>query len=208
MPTQEQKISVKLSFLELRGRRTHGLCVRHKEDVLGWKILSRVVWLLTLGKVSLIDQFWTTIGNVVYVPRRLDQNGKTLRFGALPFEDYRILSHELKHVEQFYLMGFPSIKGGRALGVLLMGLLYFFVFFPVGLAYARYRFEREAYMEGLVAARVIGLEIPPLMEQAIRYCSVSPWYLWMWPFPQQVRKWFESQFDARCHSALRESPDA
>jgi len=197
-----QRASLRLSVLEFRGKREYGLCIRHKEEVMGWRVLSAVISVLTFGKVSLLKKFWTTIGNVVYVPKRVDQNGKVFRFGDLPYEDYCTLSHELAHVKHFYNLGFPSVKGGKAVGVLLMLLLYFFVFFPVGLAYARYRFEREAYMAGLLAAHVIGLEIPQRMELAIRYCSTSPTYLWMWPFPQSVRRWFVAEFASRCRNTV------
>lgn len=208
MLMDEQKVSVKLSLLEFQSKRTYGLCIRHKEDVLGWRILAAIVRFLTVGKVNLLEKFWTTIGNVVYVPKRVDQNGKNLRFGDLPFADYPALRHELFHVAQFYKWGFPSFRGGRAIGVVLLGFCYFFVFFPVGLAYVRYRLEREAYLEGLLAARSIGLNILQRKEKAIQYCSVSPYYLWMWPFPRSVRRWFETQLDIRSHSALRPSQDA
>jgi len=208
MMTDEQKVSVKLSLLEFRGKKEFGLCIKHKEDVLAWRILSAVILVLTFGYVNMLKKFWTTIGNVVYVPKRVDAKGRVFRYGDLPYTDYRTLSHEMVHVRQFYKWGFPGIKGGRAVGVVLVGLYYFFVFFPVGLAYGRYRLEREAYLGGLLAAKSIGLEIPPLMEKAIRYCSTSPEYLWMWPFPRSVRRWFEYQLEERSHSVLRPPPDA
>lgn len=218
MPTEEQQVSVKLSLLELRGHREFQLCIKHKEDVTGWRILSAIVMLLTFGMVNLLEKFWVTFGNVVYVPRRVDQKGKVYRYGDLPYEDYVVLSHELKHVEQYARLGFTSFKGGRALGVVVFELLYIFLFFPIGLAYGRYRLEREAYLAGIIAARRIGYDEwasrhyskppQPQLEKAIRACSTSPWYLWPWPFPKSVRQWFEAALlreEARSRSVLRSS---
>jgi hypothetical protein len=221
MATEEQKVALKLQLLEFRAKREYGLCIKHKEDVLAWRILSAVVLVLTFGKVNMLEQFWATIGNVVYVPRRYDpEQKKTYRYGDLPFDDYKTLSHELCHVKWFYKLGFPSFKGGRAIGVVIFALLYIFPIFPVGLAYFRYRFEREAYLAGLLAAKRIGYEEyvkthyqgphEPLIDKAVRYCSTSPYYLWMWPFPRSVRRWFEAALlreEARAHSVLRSSQD-
>jgi len=220
MPTEEQQMHMKLALLELRARRELQLCIKHKDEVKGWRILAAIVMLLTFGKVNLLTRFWATIGNVVYVPLRLDEKGKVYRYGDLPYEDYYILSHELKHVEQFARLGFPKVRGGRALGVVVFALLYIFPFFPIGLAYGRYRLEREAYLAGLVAAKRIGYEKwasrhyqkPPLpqLEKAIQACSVSPWYLWPWPFPQSVRRWFVAALlreEERSRSVLRSSQD-
>jgi hypothetical protein len=199
MPSEQQKISVKLALLEFKGKRAFGLCIKHKQEVLAWRVLARIVLVLTFGQVNLLEKFWSTIGNVVYVPKRVDPKGKVLLFGDLPFEDYRVLSHELVHVEDFYRFGFPSVKGGRAVGVALFILIYVFLFFPVGLAYGRYRLERKAYLAGLIAAkRCGGYDITAQAEflrRAVRSCSTSPWYLWPWPFPQQVQRWFEHQLD-------------
>jgi hypothetical protein len=196
---EQQKMSVKLALLEFKGKRAFGLCIKHKQEVLAWRILASIVKVLTFGKVNLLERFWSTIGNVVYVPKRVDPKGKVLLFGDLPLEDYRVLSHELAHVELFYKLGFPSVKGGRAVGVALFTLIYVFLFFPVGLAYGRYRIERKAYLAGLIAAKRCGgytiIEQAELLRKAVRSCSTSPWYLWPWPFPQQVQRWFERQLD-------------
>jgi len=202
-----QDVASKLSILEFTGKKAFGLCIKHKEDVFGWQLLTMIVLTLTLGQVNLLKQSWTTIGNVVYVPVRTDKEGKILRYGDLPYTDYKGLAHEIVHVEQFYKWRLKSMKYGRAAGAVLLILYYLFVFFPIGLAYGRYRIEREAFLEGLLAAKAIGLEIPPLIERAVYHCSTSPWYLWMWPFPRLVRHWFETQYESRCRSKLRPSPD-
>jgi hypothetical protein len=204
MPIED--VASKLSIVEFRGNRAFDLCIKHKEDVFGWQLLAVIVIILTFGQVNLLKQSWTTIGNVVYVPIRVNKNGKILRYGDLPYTDYICMVHEMVHVEQFYKWRLKSMKYGRAAGDVLLILYYFFVFFPVGLAYGRYRIEREAFLEGLFAARAIGLEIPPLMERAIYHCSTSPWYLWMWPFPRSVRRWFETQYEARFRKKLPPSP--
>lgn len=203
MMTKEREVEVKLFLLEFTARRKLQLCIKHKEEVLAWRILAAIVLVLTFGKVNMLERFWSTIGNVVYVPRRYNPDKKkTYRYGDLPYEDYYILSHELEHVRQYAKLGFTSFKGGRAIGVVIFALLYIFPFFPIGLAYGRYLLERKAYLAGLIAAKEIGYEewtkrhymhsTPPL-EKAVRNCSVSPYYLWPWPFQKSVRRWFETQ---------------
>lgn len=197
MPIED--VASKLSILELTGLRHFNLCIRHKEEVFGWQLLAVIVVILTFGQINLLKQSWTTIGNVVYVPIRTNKEGKILRYGDLPYTDYCCLSHEMVHVKQFYKWRVKSMKYGRAVGDALLILYYFFVFFPVGLAYGRYKIEREAFLEGLFAAKAIGLDVPPRMERAIYHCSTSPWYLWMWPFRRSVRRWFEEQFETKTH---------
>lgn len=213
MLTEKQKLSVKLTLLEIEGKRNFGLCIKYKEHVRAWRILAKIVRILTFGKVDLLTRFWATFGNVVYVPRRTTKNGRLYLFGDLPITDYRILTHELVHVEQYYKMGFPKIKGGRVLGVILFELMYIFLFFPIGLAYGRYLLERKAYLAGLIAAKRSGCytvtQQAELLQKAVRSCSTSPWYLWPWPFPRQVRRWFEHQLALEeAEQARREAQDA
>lgn len=197
MLTETQKMHVKLTLLEIKGKNEYGLCLKYKEHVRAWRILAKIVKILTFWQVDLLTRFWSTIGNVVYIPKRYTDKGKAYYFGEFPTEDYRVLSHELEHVKQFYKLSIKKVKGGRAVGVVLFGLMYIFMFFPIGLAYGRYKLEREAYLAGLLAAKrckqYSATELDDLLKKAVRSCSTSPWYLCPWPFPRQVRRWFEHQ---------------
>ena len=211
MISEEQRVFEKLQLLNLGATRRFGLVVKHKEDVLAWRVRAAVVYVLTFGKVKLLETSWTTIGTTVYVPRRYDKDQKkTYRYGDLPFHDYVGLSHELVHV----------VDCSKA-GIALFLLGYVFVFFPIGFAYVRYRLERKAYLTGLIAAKRIGYEKyikqhykgphEPLLDRAVRNCSTAPMYLWMWPFPKSVRRWFETQLaleDKQSRSVLQASIDA
>jgi hypothetical protein len=192
MTKEEQRVALKLELFEARAKQKYKFQIRHKEDVLGWQILTVIVFFLTFFQVNLLEKSWVTIGKVVYVPRRYDpKQRKVYRYGDLPFEDYCALSHELEHIKQY-----------AKFGVVVFLLIYIFPFFPIGLAYGRYWLERQAYLAGILAAKSIEyeawarqhyLETPtPPLEKAIQACSTSPWYLWPWPFQASVRRWFEA----------------
>jgi len=69
--------------------------------------------------------------------------------------------------------------------------VYLVPFFPIGLAYGRARLEWEAYAETLRATfELFGLERAKALESEIVRRFTGPDYAWMWPFPSQVRRWF------------------
>jgi hypothetical protein len=72
----------------------------------------------------------TTIGNRIYVPRSL-----------LPTDLRRLLVHEIEHVQQCRALGFWLHPW---LGFPIYMLLYLILPFPIGLAFWRYWYEREA----------------------------------------------------------------
>ena len=87
-----------------------------------WALLG-----LTLGRMtSYLDSFQTTIRRTVYVTDDWDDRD--------PWDRYVTMRHEAVHLRQFRRYTLPG-----------MAFLYLLIPLPVGLAYFRYRFEREAY---------------------------------------------------------------
>src|SRR5262245_49463510 len=98
---------------------------------------------VTLGGMRrYLDSFQTTIGSTVYVTEDWDAKS--------PLDRYITLRHEAVHLRQFRRWTLP-----------VMGFLYVFLPLPVGLAYFRMRFEKEAYAESIrAAAEVYGPDYP------------------------------------------------
>jgi hypothetical protein len=65
---------------------------------------------------------------------------------------------------------------------------------PIGLAWFRARFEREAYAESIrAAAEVWGRDYPARSEyrEHIVQQFVGSAYGWMWPFRGQIERWYD-----------------
>jgi len=98
---------------------------------------------------------------------------------------YVLLRHERVHLRQ-----------RRRMGDVVMGLVYLFPLFPIGLAWGRARIEWEAYVETIVAtAELYGIEAARKLEDDIVRRYVGPDYGWMWPFPATIRRWFRRAID-------------
>ena len=92
----------------------------------------------------------------------------------------RILTHELVRANQLKRWTTPGFF-----------LLYFLFPFPIGLAYFRYRFNREAYVaEFAIAVKYKILRRDLLIDHAVKQL-VSINCGWPWPFPKSIRAWFE-----------------
>ena len=131
---------------------------------------------LTFGRMrSYLDSFQTTIGCTVYVTPDWDD----LDFDAR----YVTMRHEAIHLRQF-----------RRYTMVGMALLYVFVPLPMGLAWFRAYFEKQAYAESIrAAAEVWGPDHPRrasfrthIVEQFI-----GPSYGWMWPFRPAIERWYD-----------------
>lgn len=142
--------------------------------------------LLTFGgQRRYLSDYVTTLGARVYVPRGWSSRR--------PEDRLVTMRHERVHLRQFRRWSFP-----------LMALLYLLLPLPLGLAYGRYRFEREAYEETLRAAcEVWGRDA--VCNAAFRAGIVAQFtsgaYGWMWPFPGAVERWYD-----RVLSSLVEPP--
>ena len=143
-----------------------------------WKALTVVLKILSFGKIdSMYTGFITTIGRRVFFPA-----GWSIKnAGAM---DYTHLRHEAKHVRDNIRLG----GGSAAIGTFIMGFLYLFVPLPIGFAWFRYKFEREAYAESYYASKKAGFV--PDTKQYVELLS-GPQYLWAWCKKKDVQRWFK-----------------
>jgi hypothetical protein len=131
---------------------------------------------LTLGRMrSYLDGYQTTIGSTVYVTADWD--------GRDPLERYVTLRHEAIHLRQFRAFTLPG-----------MALLYLLLPLPMGLAWFRAYFEKEAYAESVrAAAEVWGPGFP--RGDAYRRHVIAQFtgaaYGWMWPFRAGLERWYD-----------------
>jgi hypothetical protein len=131
---------------------------------------------LTLGRMrSYLDSYQTTIGSTLYVTCDWDDLD--------PDERYVTLRHEAIHLRQFRTFTLPG-----------MALLYLLFPLPMGLAWFRAYFEKEAYAETVrAAAEVWGPEFP--RRAAYRQYVIDQFtgasYGWMWPFRASLERWYD-----------------
>jgi hypothetical protein len=131
---------------------------------------------LTFGGMRrYLDGYQTTIGSTIYVTADWDDRPDDAR--------YVTLRHEAVHLRQFRKYTLPG-----------MALLYVLLPLPVGLAWFRARFEKEAYAETIRAqADVYGPDYPRSTDarRAIIDQFVGPSYGWMWPFRASLERWYD-----------------
>lgn len=103
-----------------------------------------------------------------------------------PFSKLSVLRHERQHLIWF-----------RRHTTILAAFLYLLVFFPIGLAYYRARFERAGYQES-VRTRVqyfgASQRVKDDCWEMYKRVFTGWMYLKMWPFPKRIRKWFEEDW--------------
>jgi hypothetical protein len=105
-----------------------------------WNALSWIVKIVTFGKNDKFGlNYTTTIGKTISMPIAFWDSRK-----QDPFMFFKILNHELTHVRQAYRLG----RGSFWLGMILYPIMYLFLPLPLGLAYFRYTYERDAYVAG------------------------------------------------------------
>jgi hypothetical protein len=153
-----------------------------------WKTLHWLVAIVTFGQNrDFLRGYYTTIGPVIGLPNGMKPAA------ANP----ATLMHEAEHVQQFRSLGW----GNAWVGIPLMLLLYIFLPLPIGLAWFRYYFEREAYAVGieweLLNARGYlqtgKIELRQRrIAQAVEQLT-GPMYGWTWPFKKSVARWFEQR---------------
>jgi hypothetical protein len=128
------------------------------------------------GQRGFLTEFYTVIGDTLYVPDSWD---------ALDDDERLILlRHERVHLRQ-----------RRRYGSVGMALLYLLPFFPLGLAYGRARLEWEAYAETLRATlerKGRDAAFDPRLRERIVSRFTGPAYGWMWPFRRDVERWYDS----------------
>ena len=150
----------------------------NKADSRFQRLLHYGLMLITFGQMrDYLEGYYTTIGKTLYVTPGWEETD--------PDDRYVTLCHELIHMRQFRRYTPP-----------LMGLLYLLFPLPMGLAYFRARFEKEAYAETLRAtAECYGIQAirrDGLRDRIIgQFTSAS--YGWMWPFRRHMERWYESE---------------
>jgi hypothetical protein len=127
------------------------------------RLMDVLAWLLRpLGARDFLSHFWTTIGRTIYYPTRV----------ADPFAHPDVLEHELVHVRQWQRWG------------VLFWISYVLLPLPFGLAWFRFRWEREAYLVQLARATDRDREIARIVD--------ALWFGYARPWPRSwMRRWFE-----------------
>jgi hypothetical protein len=140
------------------------------------RAIHHVLVAVTFGRMrSYLDSFQTTIGRTVYVTADWDEWD--------PDERYVTLRHEAIHLRQFRRWTLPG-----------MALLYVFLPLPLGLAWFRAYFEKEAYAESIRAAAEVWGPDYPRRERYRRHIIdqfVGASYGWMWPFRRGLERWYD-----------------
>jgi len=133
--------------------------------------LMRVISKLPFIPKNFMTTTWTTIGNTIYAPTYVN---KDLRDCAVHFE--ATLRHEKVHVRQYSRYTIPGFL-----------FIYLLLPVPIFLAYGRWRFEREAYLENLKRH-----SDPLKKEKMIERIVNTLWndYAWCWP-KRWMRAWFK-----------------
>jgi len=132
---------------------------------------------ITFGQMrTYLESYQTTIGRTVYVTSDWDTWSADRR--------YVTLRHEAVHLRQFRKYTLP-----------LMAVLYLLIPLPMGVAYFRMKFEREAYAESIrAAAEVWGTDYPK--QASYRAHVVGQFtgssYGWMWPFRAGIERWYDA----------------
>lgn len=108
------------------------------------------------------ERTWITIGRTIHHPDRAD-----------PTRETEIVAHELVHVRQWRRWGF------------WFGVAYLLLPLPIGLAWCRWRAEREAYL--------VQLRARPCEKEVERLVAVL-WSAYAWPWPKPwMRRWFRKR---------------
>jgi hypothetical protein len=140
-------------------------------------VIDKLLRGLTFGRLSrFLSHYHTVLGETLYVAPSWETMSDRDRV--------ILLRHERVHLRQ-----------RRRYGSFLMALLYLLPILPVGLALGRARLEWEAYEETLLAtAELYGLEAldGSSLKEWLVARFVGPDYGYMWPFPNQVAKWYEA----------------
>ncbi len=140
------------------------------------RAIHRALVALTFGRMtSYLDSFQTTIGRTVYVTPDWDS--------WEPDERYVTLRHEAIHLRQFRTYSTPG-----------MALLYVLLPLPMGLAWFRARFEKQAYAESIRAAAEVWGAAYPRRDAYRRHIIeqfIGASYGWMWPFRRGLERWYD-----------------
>jgi hypothetical protein len=129
----------------------------------GSRVMRAAALLLrAIGSRDFMDRYWTTVGRTVYYPSCV----------ADPRAHPDVLEHELVHVRQWERWG------------VWLWVSYLLLPLPFGLAWFRFRWEREAYLVQIERAEDRAREIERVVN--------ALWYGYGFPWPRAwMRRWFE-----------------
>lgn len=149
-----------------------------KDTAWSQRAIHRALVILSLGRMrAYLTDYVTTLGATVYVPSDFHAWSEEARV--------IVLHHERVHLRQFRRLGWP-----------LMALLYGVALLPAGLALGRARLEWRAYQATIRATlQIRGAAAARSLRAEILQRFTGPDYLWMWPFPGQVGRWFDRTLD-------------
>jgi len=162
-----------------KAHKKYGVRVTSKDKELKWLwlIIDKFLKIVTFGKMNtFLTNYTTTLGRTIYYPFGWNIN-------KVDEGDYVVLNHEIKHVKQALSLC-PSCP---TVGILLFSILYLFIPLPIGFAYFRWKFEREAYRVSWYTWLELGRK--PKLDFYIEQMT-GPNYLWTWMIKSQVRLWF------------------
>jgi hypothetical protein len=146
------------------------------------KALDVFLKIITLGQMRVfMTRFVTTDGAKVYVPDGwLEEESPASRMITM--------RHERVHMRQ---------KARQWFG-LVFTIAYILLWFPIGLAYFRKKWEMEAYEESFRAINEYWgeseLRNEKRREHYVKHFT-GPSYFWMWPFKKSVEKWYDEAIE-------------
>jgi hypothetical protein len=161
------------------------LIMRRKITCWRSKILHYVVAVITFGgNRRYLNSFTTVIGQTIYWPE-----SKWRAIQNCPHEQgansiWKTLMHEREH-----------LRDAARLGLFWFGLLYFCVYFPIGLAWYRAKFERKGYLKTLQCWYELD-RTWALSAEAKKWWIgqfIGPNYGWAWPFRKMVTGWYDQE---------------
>jgi hypothetical protein len=163
-------------YIETVQKEIPSFAIVRKQDSYLMRVIDVLLKIISFGQITnFMDAYTTTIGSKIYVSGTWDAKSDNSRI--------IVIRHEVIHIRQFKKYTYP-----------LYIFLYLFIFFPIGLAYFRMKFERAGYTETLKAvAEIGGIEsLKRMNREFIIRQFTGPGYLWAWPFRKSVEKWYDS----------------
>jgi hypothetical protein len=138
------------------------------------RAIHHALRIVTFGRMSsYLDSYITTVGATIYVTADWDEWPADRR--------YVTLRHEAVHLRQFRSFTLPG-----------MALLYIFIPLPMGLAWFRAHFEKQAYAESIRAiVELWGVDAAREYRAHVIRQFVSASYGWMWPFRAAIERWYD-----------------
>lgn len=151
----------------------------YKKDSSLMKSINFFLKTISFGKMkTFMDSFITTIGETVYVPTDWHENSASTKAITI--------RHERVHMRQ-------AKKYGRV----LFSIMYLLLPIPIGAAYFRAKFEKEAYEESLKAVHEYygsKLFTNSLKESILKHFTTAE-YIWMWPWKKSLDSWYDAAVD-------------